>query len=124
MLDVQYIIQENELNCSEQEFKDYYNSIDKSKLENDLQKTEVTIRTFGQLYNWKEISNPANWKYYYLANIDWRNFVQNIVPYIGWNQPLDDSNINDVISEHKNTLINDYITQIKIEESINYFKNL
>lgn len=117
----EYIKTQYNLTCTEQEFNDYKNSLDYSEVENELNNTQVTIHTFDEFYNWHEIENPANWQYYYIASIWGRNFLQNIIPYIGWNNPLNDNNIDEVIESHKNTLVSEYIENLKITETINNF---
>lgn len=118
------IIEKEELACTELEFENFYNSIDLTKLEANLNNIIINKFTFNELYNWVQIENIANWKYYYTAEIDWRVFLQNIVPFINWNIWLDDSNIDTVILEHKNRLIKDFIDWEKKITTINYFKSV
>jgi hypothetical protein len=41
-------------------------------------------------------------------------FLQNTVPYISWNNPINDDNVHEAIKTHKDTLINEYIDWEKI----------
>ena len=116
------IIKKEELVCTEIEFENFHNSIDLTDLETSLNNIVINKFTFDELYNWVQIENIANWKYYYTAEIDWRVFLQNIVPFVSWNIALNDDNVDTVILEHKNKLIKDYIDWEKIMTTINYFK--
>lgn len=115
------IIEDYSLNCTVKEFKDYMNTI---KIDTtDLEKLEPEVHTFDELYNWHKIQNPWNWKYYYTLQVWGRNFVQYIVPYIWWNQPINDNNLKDIIKTHKDRLIQEYINSEKFRETVKYFRN-
>ena len=118
------IIEKEELVCTEIEFENFHNSIDLTDLETSLNNIVISKFTFDEKYNWVQIENIANWKYYYTAEIDWRVFLQNIVPFVSWNIALNDDNVDTVILEHKNKLIKDYIDWEKIMTTINYFKSI
>jgi hypothetical protein len=75
------------------------------------------------LYNWIKVDNPANWQYYYTLEVWWRAFLQNIVPYIQWLNPINDDNIDEVINNHKTQLIKDYLNWERFQLTINYFKS-
>ena len=118
------IIKDLDLNCTAQEFVDYYNSLDLSDLKEQLdEEVNVQICTFDQPYNGVKIDNPANGKYYYYFTIKWRTYLQYHIPYVGWLQPLTDENINNVIEDHKNRVIEEYIEAEKINRTIEHFSN-
>ena len=119
------VIEKEWLTCTELEFETYLNWIDLSVLSDDIN-SQIIINqhTFDELYNWIQIENIANWKYYYTCEIYWRIFLQNIEPFVGWYIWLDDSNIDKVILTHKTTLLNDYILWEKFNLTLEYFKNL
>ena len=54
--------------------------------------------------------------------IDGRVFLQNIVPYIWWLNPITEENKNEIIENHKKTLIKEYINWEKFKLTINNFK--
>lgn len=111
-----------ELWITEKEFKDYSNTLVIETKELEILQPEV--KTFDELYHWVQIENPANWKYYYTLDFAWRVFLQNIVPYIGWLNPINDDNVQEVIKTHKDTLINEYIEWEKYRLTVEYFKSL
>jgi len=115
------IIEKEKLNCTEIEFTDYINSlvIDTSELE----KINPVVKEFSELCNWIQIENPANWKYYYILEITGRIFLQNIIPYIDWLNPINSYNLQEVINWHKNKIIEDYINTEKYKQAIDYFNN-
>jgi hypothetical protein len=80
------------------------------------------VHTFDELYNWVQIDNPANWKYYYTLEVGWRVFLQNIVPYVWGLHPINDDNLEEVINNHKAQLIKDYLNWERMQLTINYFK--
>jgi hypothetical protein len=45
------IIDMENLNCTEEEFENFYNSIDLSEVENELNQLEPEVHTFDELYN-------------------------------------------------------------------------
>lgn len=107
---------------TETEFKSYMEAIiiDTTWLESLVPE----VKTFGELYNWVQIENPANWKYYYFLDIAWRVFLQNIVPYIAWLSPINDDNLEEIINTHKTQIIKEYVDSEKYTQSIEYFKNI
>ena len=117
------IIEIEKLTCSEKEFEDYVNSLDLSKFETQLNSIEPTIHTFDEKYNWVEIENPANWKYYYTLEVERRVFLQNIVPYVWWLKPINDDNLQETINTHRSELVSQYVNSEKVKLAINYFKN-
>jgi hypothetical protein len=60
---------------------------------------------------------------YYTLEVEWRVFLQNIVPYIWWLNPITTDNVDEVITIHKTTLIKDYIDWLKFQTTVEYFKN-
>lgn len=122
----QQIINELDLNCTAQEFIDYYNTITIDTT--DIEVAQPTIATFDKPYPWPNgdviINNPANWKYYYYICINWKTFLQNIVPYVQGLQPLNDINIDKVIADHKEKLTENYINSKKRWLTVEYFKKL
>ena len=116
------IIEKENLSCTEQEFKNFYNRIDLTALEAELNKLTPKIYSFDEKYNWVEIENPANWEVYYTIEVEGRVFLQNIVPYIWGLMPITKANVNEVIDTHKSTLIKEYIDWEKFKLTINNFK--
>lgn len=108
-----------DLGITEKEFKDYSNTliIDTK----DLELLTPEVKTFDELYNWVQIDNPANGKYYYTLEVMSRVFLQNIVPYAGGNNPINDDNLQDVIKNHKDTLIKEYIESEKYRLTVEHF---
>ena len=119
------VIEKELLTCTELEFETYLNWIDLSVLEADIvSQIVINKHLFNELYNWVQIENIANWKYYYTCEIWGRVFLQNIEPYINWNIWLDDSNIDWIIENHKNTILKDFILWEKFNLTLEYFKSL
>jgi len=119
------VIEKEKLNCTELEFETYLNWIDLSQLEIDINSQIVINKhTFDELYNWIEIQNIWNWKYYYTCEIWGRCFLQNTEPYVIWNIGLNDDNIDIIIQNHKNTILKDYINWEKFNLTLEYFKSL
>lgn len=118
------LIERENLTCTETEFTEFLNSIDLSALETELNLLTPTIHTFDELYNWVEIENPANWEVYYTLEVEWKVFLQNIVPYVWWLQPITNANVDEVITTHKAKLIEEYITWEKFRLTLNHFKSL
>jgi len=120
---IENIIKENNLKCSIKEFSDFYKNIDLSELEKKLKNNKnVDIYTFDQDYKWVKIENPANWKYYYVFNSFWKKILQNIVPFENWLKPINDDNIDQVIENHVNREIDDFLLNEKLKLTIANFK--
>ena len=98
--------------------------VDLSPIVSELRATKPTKHTFDELYNGKYVPNPANGKYYYTVDIYGRIFLQNIVPYVNGMQPLNDDNIDEVIEQHKDQLIEDFVASEKETQAVKYFKGL
>ena len=116
------IIEQENLTCTEEQFEKFFNSIDLSQLKEEMSWVKVEIKTFDEKYNNIQIENPANGKYYYIMDIQGMVFLQNIVPYVWWLNWLNDDNIDEVIENHKNNIINDFINSEKMKLTINNFK--
>ena len=113
------IIEEYNLDCTEEEFESYYEwlEIDTTEYEN----IQPEIRTFDQPYNGKQISNPANWKYYYIIEVAGKRYLQKIVPHVSGFQPLTDDNIDTVTEDHKEEIIQNYVKREKLRKTIEFF---
>ena len=118
------IIKTENLSCTEQEFNDYMNSINLSSIKELFDRESIIEkRTFDQLYNDVQIENPTNWKYYYILSLEGRTFLQNIVPFISWLNPLNDDNIDEVSTNHKNQIIEENLNFKKFQLTIEHFKS-
>jgi len=118
------IIEKENLTCSEAEFKDYLDTLSFPEVEENLNELQPDIKEFTELYNWVQIENPANWELYYTLKVEGRMFLQNIVPYVGWLQPITKANVNEVIANHKTQLIKEYIDWLKFQVTLEHFKNI
>lgn len=116
------IIADFDLDCTPKEFDDYVvtEEIDTSIIDNAVPE----IRTFDIPYNGNIIENPANGEVYYFYPIGGRIFLQNIVPYIEWNNPITNENVQSIITFHKDWLRKDYIEWEKFKIKINHFLSL
>ena len=113
------IIKQNDLTCSVEEFENYLNS-----LEDEVIEVTTSKHTFDEKYNNVQIENPANWKYYYLLNIEWVTYLQNIAPYVWWLVPLNDDNVDEVIENHSNELKKQFSDSKKLQQTVEYFESL
>lgn len=119
------IISNFNLNCTEQEFLDYKNSIENP----EIVYTE-SVHTFDELYNGNTISNPTDntSALYYVMNfnLNWSEitFLQDIVPYVSGVNAITVDNINEIKDNHKNQILSEIIDGYKINKTIEYFKNI
>ena len=113
------LIKEQNLLCTELEFTTYRDTliVDTSAYDNLL----PTKALFTEKYNWNEVENPANWKYYYFLEVGGAVFLQNIVPYVWGFVPLDDTNVDEVASDHKIKLIKRIEDWEKLRLTIEHF---
>ena len=105
------------------EYDKFIKSIDLSEVEAQLNQVPVTLHTFDEEYNGNTIANPANGKYYYTVEVGGRVFLQNIVPFVEWNQPITEENKEEVIATHRKQLISDFIDSEKARIAEEYFAN-
>jgi len=113
------LIKEQNLSCTELEFTTYRDwlTVDTSAYDNLL----PTKALFTELYNWNQVENPANWKYYYFLEVGGAVFLQNIVPYVWGLVPITDENVDEVILDHKTKLIKWYADSEKFKLTIEHF---
>lgn len=111
------IIQENELNCSVEDFETYYDNV-----EVEIPIITSNKYTFDEKYNNVTIQNPANGKYYYTLSIDDKVYLQNHQPYVSGFVALKDDNVDEVIANHKAQITEEFINSNKLTQTILHFK--
>lgn len=118
------IKEEYNLTCTEIEFNTYKNAIDLTETINQLELLQPIVKPFTELYNWVEVENPANWEVYYNLEVEWKVFLQNIIPYIWWLNPITLLNIDEVVNKHKEQLIKEYTDWLRYQMTIENFKTI
>ena len=111
------IIQENELDCSTEEFETYYNSL-------EIEEPIITENKylFSEKYNNVQIENPANGKYYYTLAFEGKVYLQVHAPYVSGFVALNDDNVDEIIQGHKEQIIEEYVNNKKLQDTIEHFK--
>lgn len=115
------LIENFNLNCTEEEFMSYMESIDTTETEAELLALEPSIFRFDEEYNDVLIENPAGWEVYYTIEIWGRVFLQNIVPFVEWLNPITEENVQNTIFLHKTELIAEYLSGLRLQLTIEHF---
>jgi len=112
------IIQDNELNCSVEEFESYYNGL-------TIVEPSVTLtkHSFNEKYNNITIENPTNdGTCYYTLEMESRVYLQAHAPYVGGLVGITDINYTAISNGHKTQVIEEYINSEKLNQTITNFK--
>lgn len=119
------ILNEYWLTCSKKDFKDFYNSIDRTQLET-LEKTKIIVekKTFDEKYNDNIVDNPAKWLYYYILKYENIVFLQPFGTSTGWYVPLNDETYDFELEFHKNNVIKEKVDKIVLDLTIEHFEDL
>ena len=107
-------IKQNKLTCSKSKLQDYLDNFDISTIN-----IKTSKHTFDEKYNWVDIKNEANGKYYYLINVWGMQYLQPFTVWDIWFVPLNDDNIDEAIENHKQELIQN----IKFQKAITEFSS-
>lgn len=113
------------LTCTLEEFNAYKDTIVVPEVV-----VNSSIHSFDEPYNECFIENVtgAYGAIYYVLEVlfQWASkvYLQNIVPYIEWNNPITLTNKDEIILNHKNDIISEITNAYKFDKAVEYFKSL
>ena len=115
------IKKEEQLDCSYEEFLNYYNSLPDKTINYNY-----SFHTFDEEYKGHKIENPTknNNALYYVLEVEGRTYLQNHKPYVSGYEPITEENKEEVLNEHINQIKEEINNSYKLQETINHFKNL